>query len=557
MKEPFLSDATQPKQPIQKQQLIHFFISLGLVIAVILGANALYTILPHGPLNALEGARMTQNVTAIEREYGRLLETDPNNLEYHRGLIDAHLATPKVQHTRHQDIVRDDTDLLGRYNGYAQSQIAKTRDIGNYGLGYYYMRTNEDEKALSYYQKVSDAALPYLNNSVGKLYLDWKKDRDKAKNYFYREIALKGNIPGAVTNLASLYWNERSLPDLEKLAQDPNFGPVVPIGLLRYLYLADGKYSNYLWCLFKTHDNYTAVSLLGSLAIALMFLIYIYFVDVFEKEKISLLITLFGLGILSVVLVTVLYDIEASYLKFTLAGEPLHRLFYFIFGVGLLEESVKALPVLAAVYLWKKWNEPVDIFVFATVSALGFACLENAGYFTHMTIGLMMSRTLTSVVMHIGMTCLAFYGLFIHRYKPDAKNPVVIFLFFGAAVLVHGLYDFFASGTLGLGIFTVLILLVIMLVFRNMVENALDQEDFSYSGPLNLTLTGYLFYGLLAILLLQFVILDIQYGPSLSLSNLGQNVLRLYMLFVILITDFGKLKIVKHKWRPLMDRKNA
>src|SRR5208282_4925881 len=173
-------------------------------------------------------------------------------------------------------------------------------------------------------------------------------------------------------------------------------------------------------------------------------------------------------------------DFAGCYFGFNLEGDSLHRLSYFIFGVGVFEEGVKALPVLAAVYLWKKWDEPVDIFVFAAVSALGFACLENAGYFTRFSINLIMGRTLTAVVMHIAMTCLAFYGLFIHRYKPGAKNPFYVFLFFGAAVLVHGLYDFFASGSPVLGIFSVLILILMMMLFRNMVENALDQADFKY-----------------------------------------------------------------------------
>jgi len=231
-----------------------------------------------------------------------------------------------------------------------------------------------------------------------------------------------------------------------------------------------------------------------------------------------------------------------------------HDFFFYIFGVGIFEETAKVLPVLIAVYGWKKWNEPVDILIFAAVSALGFACLENAGYFNSYAISLIIGRTVSAVVLHVCMTCMAVYGIFVHRHKKSAMSFLAIPFYFFLAVLAHGLYDFCASSTPGIGFFSIVVLVLMMICFRNMIENGLGLADFKANGPLTLNLTLYLIYGLLGILLMQFAILDIQYGPDLSISNMEHSLVSYYFLFFVLVSDFGRIKIVKGKWRPLLDQ---
>jgi RsiW-degrading membrane proteinase PrsW (M82 family) len=240
------------------------------------------------------------------------------------------------------------------------------------------------------------------------------------------------------------------------------------------------------------------------------------------------------------------------YLGLRSTGDDLQDLVYFIFGVGLIEETVKALPVLIAVFLWKKDDEPVDILIYASVSALGFACLENAGYFNRVAIGLIMGRTLSAVVMHICLTTLAVYGIFYHRNRKDPLGVLYVLGCFAAAVVLHGLYDFFLSSSLGMGILSTMILVMMMLMFRNMLQNALGQSPFMRSGTASVDLYLYLFYGVLCILSMQFVILDVQYGFDLSLKNLGRNLLNYFFLTFVLISDFGHLEVVKNKWNSLL-----
>jgi len=205
----------------------------------------------------------------------------------------------------------------------------------------------------------------------------------------------------------------------------------------------------------------------------------------------------------------------------------------------------------------EQWNESVDILVYAAASALGFACIENAAYFSRVAIGLIVGRSLSAMVLHVCLTSLAVYGLFRRRYMRDSRVILWVFGCFGAAVLAHGLYDFFISSSAGLGVLSMFILIYLVIVFRRMLENALGQSEFFAKSTLKINLTLTLFYGILSILLMQFSILAVQYGLDLSLRDFGLNILQFYVLCFILIVDLGNLTLVKNKWRSIFSRQGG
>src|SRR5262245_6377621 len=537
--------------PFQK----HFLISFAVIALVVLGSWVAGLFVPHGPRTVLEGARASQDFPLLEREYARLVDADVYNLENHRGLLEAHLAIPKETRSRHSTTVRDDSKIQGRYSGYIESTDPRLRDIGLYGMGYFLAREQQPDRGLEYFDKIGNRDMPYLNNSIG--YLTWHSlgQPDRARPYFEKEIAIKGNVEGAVSNLAGLLWEQRKLGEMDVLSQDAALGPYVPLHVLRYLELAERRFGAYLVTLLQSEaDGVTWMSLLSSLLVALMFLGYLYFVDVFEKERISLLAAVFGMGILSGVLTTVFYDLAGAFLGAGETGRGLQDLGFYVFAVGLFEETAKVIPVLIAVFWWKKWNESVDILVFAAASALGFACIENAAYFSRVAIGLIVGRSLSAVVLHVCLTSLAVYGLFRRRYMRGSGGMLWVFGCFGAAVLAHGLYDFFITWSAGWGILSGFLLIYLMIVFRRMMENALSQSEFFAQSTFKVNLSLYLFYGILSILLMQFSILTVQYGLDLSLRNFGLNIMKFYFLCFILIMDFGNLTLVKHKWRSILSR---
>ncbi len=313
MPSPFIS-FTRPKGVPPSGFQKHLLISLLVIAVVVLGSVVAGWFVPHGPRTALEGARASLDYYALEREYARLVDADVYNLDNHRGLLDAHLSIPKVTHTRHSTIERDDTQIQDRYDRYIKSTDPRLRDIGLYGMGYFFAREQLPDRGLEYFDKISNRDMPYLNNSIGYLYRHDKKQPDRARPYFEREIALKGNVDGAVSNLAELLWEQRKLGEMDALSRDADLGGHFPLHELRYLELAERRYGAYLMTLLRSEaDAVTWMSLVSSLSIALMFLAYIYFVDVFEKERISLLAAIFGMGVLSGVLASMFYDLAGSY----------------------------------------------------------------------------------------------------------------------------------------------------------------------------------------------------------------------------------------------------
>ncbi len=554
-RDPPFTTETSDSQNSRRFHPRHYLFSLLIFGLVVLVSGAASRLVTHDDRNVLEGARVCRDHPALMAQYRKLIEADFRNLDNHRGYLDAHLSISKIKRNRSSANSRNDKAIVDQYVFYTKSSDLKVRDIGNYGLGYFYARDHQPQKALGFLRKISDPKMAYLNNTLGYIYLYDIKRPDLAKDYFLKEISLKGNIRAAVLNLSKLFWEGGKYRDLDSLSHDANLGSFFPIHYLRYLQLEEKRYPDYFLSLCKTEFNFvTFETLLTSLVIALMFLVYVYFIDVFEKEKISLLVVIFSMGILSAFLSTFFYDLASAFFNYFSTGDDLHDLGYFIFGVGLIEETSKALPVLIVVFLLKEWSEPVDILIYAAVSALGFACMENVGYFSGGSAGLIMGRTLSAVVMHVCLTTLAVYGIFYYRHGKGSLGSVYIFASFAAAVLAHGLYDFFIASSMGLGILSTVILIYMMIIFRNMIENGLDQSPGLGSTPLTVNLSVYLFYGLLAILSMQFSILGVRYGLPLSLRNLWSNLLGFYILSAILISGFGKMRLVKNKWRSLFDR---
>ena len=79
-------------------------------------------------------------------------------------------------------------------------------------------------------------------------------------------------------------------------------------------------------------------------------------------------------------LCTLLYDFFDYSLGFKKSGEVVNDLFYCVFGIGLIEETVKIIPFLLMLKFSRQINESIDYVIYASVSALGFAFMENLIY---------------------------------------------------------------------------------------------------------------------------------------------------------------------------------
>lgn len=165
--------------------------------------------------------------------------------------------------------------------------------------------------------------------------------------------------------------------------------------------------------------------------------------DIYNREKWRDLLIVFVLGGAMAQFCLLFYDYFHFNLDFTLNGEFVNDFLYSTIVIGGSEELVKLLPWLLFGFLAKKFKEPFDFILYASVAALGFAFVENLHYFQDYRNITM--RTMISTVSHMFDASLVAFAFVIARTNYSGKTVkqiVVVIIGFLAAILAHGFYDF-------------------------------------------------------------------------------------------------------------------
>ena len=284
-----------------------------------------------------------------------------------------------------------------------------------------------------------------------------------------------------------------------------------------------------------------------------MWLDYFRRIDVFEKEKVLPLIVALLIGGITPYLCLYNYELLAK-AGFTEKGQWLNDLLFAILGVGLNEEICKLAGVLVVFRLLRRQiNEPIDYLIYAGVTALGFAMVENYYYFARHGIRIITSRTFYSALEHIINTSIIVYGFNRSRIFKRG-NPVVNSLVaLALAVGSHGLFDFFLTenvvGTLAV-VFSLIIYLIGINFWIQMLNNAnnysnfFDYDKILFSPRLVYRLLAW--YGLT--LLIAFVNNAIAIDLQFSVITLLYGLISDGFLFFIVILRVSRFKILRQKY---------
>ncbi len=255
--------------------------------------------------------------------------------------------------------------------------------------------------------------------------------------------------------------------------------------------------------------NHKLYALFTSLFISLLWLRYILKLDIFDKEKKRNILVLFVLSIFF----TLLADIPYTFihlLGFTESPNATAGFLYSVFGIGLIEETIKFIPLLIILQTTKAIDEPYDYILYASVSALGFAFVENTMYLDRFGLEIISGRALYATVAHMAFSSIIAYGLMLNKYKLSKSNPVLVFIsFYFLAIFAHGFYDFWlinksVTHLQGLSTFFLLVCIHLWFSFKNNSINVSTYYDDSI--PLNNDhLKMYLTTGLLSIVMFSYV----------------------------------------------------
>ncbi|MDD2413638.1 MAG: PrsW family glutamic-type intramembrane protease [Eubacteriaceae bacterium] len=177
--------------------------------------------------------------------------------------------------------------------------------------------------------------------------------------------------------------------------------------------------------------------------------IYIYRVDN-DKEPFGKLLQIFLLGALSTIVAGMVESFLAGWIEsFYPAGTLGNLVITNYLGVALVEEFVKWAVIYRYVWSSRYFDDKFDGIVYAAMTSLGFAALENIMYIFSFGPGISLSRAVFAIPGHLAFS--VFMGYWFSKAKWAAlrgrggRSVTDRFLSILIPTLVHGTYDFILS----------------------------------------------------------------------------------------------------------------
>ena len=194
---------------------------------------------------------------------------------------------------------------------------------------------------------------------------------------------------------------------------------------------------------------------------SLFLLTFFYLKDRYEREPLQHILMAFGLGLYAMIAAHGIASTAETWVPrdwLLTGGEPAKLFDAFILS-GFVEEVAKWVVLVAAVYHWDEFDEPLDGVVYGVAVALGFATLENVLFVARLGLRVAWMRALFAVPAHalFGATM----GYYAGRAKFDRGGKLwrdrALCLF--APTVFHGSYDYALHRGMGAHIWVVISLL--------------------------------------------------------------------------------------------------
>jgi RsiW-degrading membrane proteinase PrsW (M82 family) len=194
---------------------------------------------------------------------------------------------------------------------------------------------------------------------------------------------------------------------------------------------------------------------------SLFLLTFFYLKDRYEREPLQHILMAFGLGLYAMIAASGMASTAEAWVPrdwLVTGGEPAKLFDAFVLS-GFVEELAKWVVLIAAVYHWEEFDEPLDGVVYGVAVALGFATLENFLFVARLGLGVAWMRALFAVPAHalFGATM----GYYAGRAKFDRGGKLWRDRAFCLSVpaAFHGCYDYALRRGMGAHVWIVITLL--------------------------------------------------------------------------------------------------
>lgn len=300
------------------------------------------------------------------------------------------------------------------------------------------------------------------------------------------------------------------------------------------------------------------VSVVLAFLISGVWLMYVRKLDIYEPERwIYISITFIFSGLITWFLVGDMYSLASS-LGFTYSDyDPVIPGFLkTVFIIGGIEELAKLIPVLLILLVFRKAiNEPYDYILYGSVSALGFAFVENIMYINWSSLYNVGGRALYAAVAHMTFSSIACYGLMLRKFRLGSKSIFVVVFYFFFAMLCHGFYDFWIINYMVSNLYwiTTIFFLITIHIWFTLKNNAINVSNF-YSPDIQLNndkLRTYLILSLTGLLMLAYVIVALKAGTLDAWKYLYDELTSYGYLVFYLAFGLSRYQIIPNQINPL------
>lgn len=209
-----------------------------------------------------------------------------------------------------------------------------------------------------------------------------------------------------------------------------------------------------------------------ALMVAYLWLSYLRLVDVFRPDSWVRIGLSFIAGCFSVVPVLAL---DVAFGDIIPKTGWWGQLLFYVFEVGFVEEASKLLLAFVVLKLFLKDKEPVDYLVHGAAVAAGFAAVENVLYIDMYGVDVIRGRAPIAAFIHMSLASMPMYAYAKSKFMPGGVNRYLMaFAAFAAAVVIHGLFDFFLSVPRGGVIFGFVIYFLMVELWLTQINNLLN-----------------------------------------------------------------------------------
>lgn len=503
----------------------------------------------------IEYGKKTAQPWLESNAYKILLLKDTNNLDLEYTFIKSHFDENQDMGPSEKDFNKEGTFLFNYYTNWTKSTNVKKADMGQLGLALYYYFRIDHGNSRSHLENIHNTKLKYVNTYLG-IQNYYFNERQKAMECFAKEIKLNGDLEGAYYHLSQIYNYEEKYNQITPFVYNEKIKQYIPYNYRQRAHITNLDFYNYFKDLFlQVFSKANLIGFIGALLILFVWVLYLKKVNVYQKNNWKSIVFTIVLSAICVLPVWLLYDIYKYLLGFQLNGNVINDSLYCVFGIGVIEELVKFVPFLIILRFTKIINEPIDYIMYASLSALGFAFVENFNYFEDGSINIIHSRALTASIAHMVFSSIVVYGLILAKFRYKKNTFLFGLLFFFIAAFAHGFYDFWLLNeyVAGFSIFTFLCLLTGILVYASLTNNALN-HSLTSSDNINLNtskLASNLASGLIGVFLFEYICLVIIYGPTIGNREFISSTISGGYLILFSSIRLSNLDIIPGEWSPI------